>query len=71
MSIKKEIQDRTFLLSRMYFMHVSPGCSIVLTVFSRYIVTDDDVRNIKTCLINFKKIFNLLKSLDLLSAFST
>ena len=44
-------------------MHVSPSCYIVLTVFFLYLVTDDDVRNIETCL-EIKKCRNLRKDND-------
>ena len=42
-------------------MHVLPCCYIVVTVLSKYSVTDDDVRNIETYLINLKKCCHLLK----------
>ena len=41
-------------------MHVSPSCYIVLTVF-KYSVTDDDVRNIETCLGKKKTVVIFLK----------
>ena len=49
-------------------MHVSPSCYIVLTVF--HSVTEDDVRNIETCLL-IEECRNLLKNHDLLCAVST
>ena len=41
-------------------MHVSISCYIVLAVFFKYSVSDDDVCNIETCLTN-KNVVIFLK----------
>ena len=43
-------------------MHVSPNCFIVLTVFFKYSVADEDVRNIESCLIEEVVILLKIKS---------